>query len=220
MMEAIVPGRRRLKPQSEREYVGFVDMSGGSSDDATLAIAHRDGGGQDVKLALDLVTNQSFPPPFNPRSAVKRFADRLKKYGLTRVTGDRFAGETFRRDFEDHGITYVPCTMSKRELYEQLEPELNAGAVELLDHPKLQEQLLTLVQRGQRIDHQPGDHDDWANAAAGALVYCQNRATYQDGDWDLIPLDDPIEGEEGWSPHPGSGLLSGLVDDPERAWRD
>ena len=46
---------------------------------------------------------------------------------------------------------------------------LNAGEVELPDQPKLQEQLLTLVIRGSRIDHQPGDHDDWANAAAGAI---------------------------------------------------
>ena len=52
---------------------------------------------------------------------------------------------------------------------EGLEPPVNAGEVELLDVPKLQEQILTLVVRGTKIDHQPGDHDDWANAAAGAL---------------------------------------------------
>jgi hypothetical protein len=46
---------------------------------------------------------------------------------------------------------------------------LNAGEVELLDITELQEQLLTLVIRGDKIDHQPGDHDDFANAAAGAL---------------------------------------------------
>jgi hypothetical protein len=27
---------------------------------------------------------------------------------------------------------------------------------------------LTLVVKGTRIDHLPGDHDDWANAVAGA----------------------------------------------------
>jgi hypothetical protein len=40
----------------------------------------------------------------------------------------------------------------------------------LLDDGKLQEQLLTLVMRGGRIDHQATDHDDSANAACGALV--------------------------------------------------
>ena len=60
----------------------------------------------------------------------------------------------------------IPCGESKSELYEALEPPVNAGEVELLDVPKLQEQILTLVVRGTKIDHQPGDHDDWANAAA------------------------------------------------------
>jgi hypothetical protein len=44
----------------------------------------------------------------------------------------------------------------------------------LLDTPKLESQLLGLVWRGGKIDHQTGDHDDWANAAAGT-VYLANR---------------------------------------------
>jgi len=42
--------------------------------------------------------------------------------------------------------------------------------------PKLTEQLLTLVIRGNKIDHQPGDHDDWANAACRALVLASSAA--------------------------------------------
>jgi hypothetical protein len=53
---------------------------------------------------------------------------------------------------------------------------LNAGEIELPDIPKLQEQLLTLVIKGARIDHQPGDHDDWANAAAGAVWAATSRS--------------------------------------------
>ncbi len=60
-------------------------------------------------------------------------------------------------------------------MYEALEPKLNAGEVELLDLPELQEQLLTLVWRGSRIDHLPGDHDDFANAAAGAVSLATAR---------------------------------------------
>jgi hypothetical protein len=41
--------------------------------------------------------------------------------------------------------------------------------VRLLDVPELIEQLLTLVVRGARIDHEPGGHDDWANSACGVL---------------------------------------------------
>ena len=50
---------------------------------------------------------------------------------------------------------------------------LNAGEIEFLDVPKLQEQLLGLVWRGSKIDHLPGEHDDFANAAAGALSLAQ-----------------------------------------------
>jgi hypothetical protein len=39
----------------------------------------------------------------------------------------------------------------------------------LLDVPELIEQLLTLVVRGAKIDHEPGGHDDFANAVCGAI---------------------------------------------------
>ena len=40
VIDAIVSGRKRLPPQPGIAYAGFVDMSGGSSDDACLAISH------------------------------------------------------------------------------------------------------------------------------------------------------------------------------------
>lgn len=168
VMAAIVPGRRHLPRQGSRSYRAFVDMSGGSSDDAVLAIAYKDET-RNVSVLVSL-TAQTGEPPFNPRQAIKKFAAILKDYGLTTVTGDAFAGLTFRQDFEvEHGISYELAGVPKSEIYEQFEPRLNAGEVELLDDGKLQEQLLTLVWRGTKIDHQPGDHDDYANAAAGAI---------------------------------------------------
>jgi hypothetical protein len=88
---------------------------------------------------------------------------------LRRVTGDNYAGQTFKLDFEAHGITYISCSEPKTTLYEELEPRLNAGEIELPDIPKLQEQLLGMVVRGTRVDHLPGEHDDFANAVAGAV---------------------------------------------------
>lgn len=159
------------------KYHGFVDMSGGSADDAVLAIAHDEGG----TAVLDLLMKQAGPPPFNPRHAVSRFADALKAYHLRRVTGDAYAGLTFRADFQGQGITYDLSQLTKSALYDALEPRLNAGEVVLLDTPKLQEQLLTLVMRGARIDHMPGDHDDHANAAAGALWLASPSARHRRG---------------------------------------
>ena len=167
VMAAIATGRKRLAPEPGRKYLAFVDMSGGSSDDAVLAISHYD---KDRKRAvLDLLVSQTGKPPFNPRDAVRKFAAEIKAYGLRRVVGDAYAGMTFRADFEGLGIAYSVSRLSKSDIYDTLEPRLNAGEVELLDVPELQEQLLTLVVRGGRIDHQAGDHDDFSNAAAGAI---------------------------------------------------
>jgi hypothetical protein len=128
---------------------------------------------------LDLVIKQAGEPPFNPRMAVKRFAEAIKSYRLASVTGDNYAGQTFKCDFEAERITYHSCPVPKTELYEALEPALNAGEVELLAEPKLQEQLICLVVRGARVDHQPGDHDDFANAVAG-VVWGLKGGTLQD----------------------------------------
>ena len=77
-MSAIVKGRYVLAPEIGRKYFAFVDMSGGSSDDATLAISHE----QDGHAVLDLLVKQDGSPPFNPRSAVKKFSGILKQYGI------------------------------------------------------------------------------------------------------------------------------------------
>lgn len=168
---AIDKGRTSLPFDARQKYYGFVDMSGGSADDATLGIAHEEGG----KSIVDLVMRQAGDVPFNPRTAVERFAKQLKAYGIRRVTGDAYAGQTFRFDFEGHGITYTSCKVPKTELYEEMEPMLNAGEIELPDLPRLLEQGLGLVLRGSRVDHLPGEHDDWINAAAGA-VWCVANA--------------------------------------------
>src|SRR5215469_11966520 len=61
-------------------------MSGGSSDDAVLAIAHHDV--ETGRAVLDLLVSQTGKPPFNPRHAVRKFAGILKAWGLRRVHGD------------------------------------------------------------------------------------------------------------------------------------
>jgi hypothetical protein len=163
---AIVAGRQVLEPQDGIDYLAFVDMSGGSNDDATLGIAHWTG----EKAVLDLLISQADAVPFNPRLAVARFAAVCKRYRCRVVHGDAYAGETFRRDFSDCGIEYQVCKQTRTDLYERLEVALNADQVELLDIGKLRRELLTIVARGATLDHMPGQHDDWATSAAGALT--------------------------------------------------
>ncbi|MDP3768692.1 MAG: hypothetical protein Q8S13_11815, partial [Dehalococcoidia bacterium] len=65
-------------PEPGRVYRAFVDMSGGSDDDATLAIGYPDDG----NAVIARVENQGQPPPFNPRHAVERFARLCREYGV------------------------------------------------------------------------------------------------------------------------------------------
>ena len=55
VMAAIVENRMGLPPVEGHVYVAFVDMSGGSNDDAVLAIAHKEGN----RYVLDLIVSQS-----------------------------------------------------------------------------------------------------------------------------------------------------------------
>jgi hypothetical protein len=97
---------------------------------------------------LDRLISQLGGTPFNPRHAIHSFATELAEFGLHRVTGGAYAGQTFRRDFEDASIAYNVSRESKSDLYDAFESSLNAGEIELLDHRKLVEQLLTLVVAG------------------------------------------------------------------------
>ena len=189
ILACIVQGRKRLKPILREanspstpvpEYMAFTDLSGGSYDNATLAIAFRADYnlGEDEepseKIKIACLEQQAGEPPFNPRLAVAKFAQILKSYGLTKVTGDAYAGNTFARDFEDHGIQFEKCPLPKSDLYLMMEPLVNAQLIELLDDPTLESQLLTLTTRGSKVDHPPGGRDDHANSVAGAIWLCRD----------------------------------------------
>jgi hypothetical protein len=165
VMNAVVRGLVARLTERHLEYRAFVDMSGGSSDDAVLAIAHLEG----ERAVLDRIEDQGPRPPFDPRLAVERFVDILREFGLSTVTGDRYAGETFRMDFARHGVDYALATQPRSKLYEATQPWLNGGRVLLLDVPTLEQQFLSLVWRGGKIDHPVGEHDDYANAVAGVV---------------------------------------------------
>jgi hypothetical protein len=163
VLACVVTGRRSLPPEPGRRYWAYVDMSGGSADDAVLSIGHAEG----RVAVIDLVAKQIGPPPFDPRAAVRHFAGLLGQYGIATVHGDAYAGQTFRSDFQAFGIRYQVRGGSASDLYEYLEPALNAREIELLDLPVLIEQAVCLVWRGGKITHEVGAHDDHVNAAAG-----------------------------------------------------
>src|SRR5262245_22885523 len=111
IMDAIERGVSSRPPETSIVYKAFVDMSGGSNDDAVLAIAHQDADGRAV---LDVAMNQGPHPPFDPRQAISRFARVLRHHRAAKVVGDRYAGETFRAAFRDEGIEYIVSERTAR----------------------------------------------------------------------------------------------------------
>src|SRR5438552_18384452 len=98
----------------------------------------------------------------------------MKRYRVREVSGDRYGADWVRERFKEHGITYRPSNLTRSEIYLELLPLLNSSKLELLDSPRLVSQLTGLERRVSRnghdfIDHRQGEHDDVANAAAGAL---------------------------------------------------
>jgi hypothetical protein len=167
--EAVVRGRTELPYEAGQSYFAFVDPSGGVSDSMTLGIAHN----KDDRAVLDLI--REVRPPFSPESVVGEFAAILKAYGIYEVHGDRYAGSWPAEQFAKRGITYKSSEQNRSELYIEFLAAIMSGAVELLDDQVLKTQLAGLERRTatlgrDSIDHGAGQHDDVANAAAGALV--------------------------------------------------
>ena len=112
---ASVPGIR---------YAAFVDPAGGSGTDSmTLAIGHE----QDGTVILDAIRERQ--PPFSPADVVGEFSTLLKSYRVTKIVGDRYAGEWPREKFKEFGIRYEPAAKPKSDLYKDYagDPEQRQG---------------------------------------------------------------------------------------------
>lgn len=99
----------------------------------------------------------------------------MRRYGIHRVTGDRWGSEFVQERFSNRGFYYAVSERTKSELYRELLPILNGARVELLDHKRAVSQICSLERRTARggrdsIDHPRNGHDDIANAIAGAAV--------------------------------------------------
>jgi hypothetical protein len=164
-----VAERRELLPVPGVDYRGFVDSSGGVSDSAVLAISHCEG----QRAVLDAVRERE--APFSPQSATQEFSAMLKRFGLSSVVGDRYSGQWIAQEFARYGIQYVPSERNRSQIYLEALPLFSAQRCELLDLPRLKNQLVNLERRTARggqdsVDHGVGQHDDVSNAVCGALV--------------------------------------------------
>src|SRR5262249_37104565 len=177
LQACIVPDRHELPPLRGTRYCAFTDPSGGSADSWTLAIAHGEKRDKTWVVVLDAVRETR--SPFSPDAVVADYAALLKTYRVTKIVGDRYAGEFPRELFRKHGIAYVPSEKPKSELYLETLPALKAHRIELLDLPRLIQQFLGLERRTSRagrdsVDHAPRSHDDLVNSVAGACVHASD----------------------------------------------
>jgi hypothetical protein len=171
--QAIIRGRREQPREEGRRYHAFVDPSGGGADAFSLAVGHNEEG----RAVIDLVR---WWQGGSPAGHVEEVAGLLKSYGVSRATGDRYAGSWVADAFAKAGISYDQAERVKSDLYLELIAYLNSARVELLDLPRLRQELQNLERRPgpggkDRIDHPIGHHDDTANAVAGVVHLLLHR---------------------------------------------
>jgi hypothetical protein len=164
----VVKGIKSYLPAMGKRYFAFCDMSGGRKDYFALSIGHNEG----ERVVID---RTELRKPQDPATVVEEFTMILKSFGLSRVTGDRYAGEWPRSAFGKRGINYEISKMDKNDIYINFQPLVAMRRVQLPDNETLKTQLLSLERRthsGGRdsVDHPRGFHDDLANAVAGVTV--------------------------------------------------
>ena len=81
----------------------------------TLAIGHL---GRNAVCVLDAVLEVR--PPFDPEQTVAQCAVMLRRYGVAKIIGDKYAGEWPRARFAEHGIEFEQSARPKSDLYHDL----------------------------------------------------------------------------------------------------
>ena len=193
VVQACIGNYFEMPPARSVSYYAFVDPSGGSDNSFTLSISHR----EHDRVVIDCI--REVKPPFSPEQVIIDFVALLKSYRLHNVTGDRYGGQFPVEQFNKRGIRYNPSERNKSEIYRDFLPLLNSGRVVLPRNDRLIRQLTSLERTTARgsgrdnIDHPAGQHDDVANAVAGAAVLAGSFGNYN---LDLLRRATALEDED------------------------
>jgi hypothetical protein len=191
IVQACVGDHIEMAPLNQHSYHAFCDPSGGSADSFTMAISYKDG----ERIVIAAI--REMRPPFSPEAVIDDFSILLKTYRITRVSGDRYAGEFPRELFRKRGIEYQCSEQPKSDLFRDMLPLLNSGRIVLPKSDRLVSQLCQLERRVARsgkdsITHPDGQHDDLCNAVAGAASLSKS-GTYG---WTNEAIGIPPSGEQ------------------------
>jgi hypothetical protein len=148
-----------------------VDGASGTKGGDSFALADAVQSGRMTILRAVRVWN----PPFSPAQVIDEVVAYTQAQRVAEITGDNWSGQLLRELFEQRRVAYRVSEWTKADLYLRFLPMVNSGTVRLLDHPELLRQLRGLERRRgwggkDRVDHRRGQHDDLANAVAGACV--------------------------------------------------
>ena len=177
---AVRSGRYELPPQDGARYRAAVDPSGGGPDAFTLAITHAEGTGSTARVVLDVIKGwgRQGGHGVDLTGVVTEIAAILRRYGVTRVATDRYAGQWVSQAFSQAGIRCEQSPMDTSTAFQEMEPLLAEGRLDLLDQAPLIKELRTLERRLRAggktlIEHPRGGHDDHAAAVAQAVGACR-----------------------------------------------
>ena len=110
---------------------------------------------------------------FRQRTSSKNLRRCSRGTEFRRATATDTVRDSTTELWTNAGISYEPSDKNRSEIYLEFLPALNSQKIQLLDLPRLKSQLLSLERKVGRnqdlIDHPAGQHDDLANACAGAL---------------------------------------------------
>jgi len=178
IQSCVIAGRKELLPRSGTKYFGFVDCSGGISDDAALGISHLRNEKHVCKDRVVIDCLRRYKSPHSPALVVGQMATVLKKYGLVKVTGDFYSAQWVVDAFKNNGIKYEKSKLNKSQLFLEVLPRLcspQSGGIELVDDEDMVKQFANLERKtrggGRDIISHPagtGYHDDLCNCIAGA----------------------------------------------------
>jgi hypothetical protein len=179
-------------------YRAFVDVAGGGGRDSyAIAIGHK----ENDRMIVDVI--RSRPPKFNPEEVTGQYAELLKSYGVTTVTGDKFSGDFALNIFAKYGVTYERAEKPKSELYLEVEGAFNTGRIDLPNRETVLSQFKSLVRKtrsGGRdsVDTDSGQPEDEANVCAGIIDLLSGRVGAEAGffmtEHSVYPT-----GDHGWS---------------------
>jgi hypothetical protein len=192
----VVPGTYELPPKRDvSSYFAFCDPSSGSGQDSmTLCICHVAYGRETV--VIDAIREAR--PKFSPEQISKEFCALMTSYGISTCISDRFGGEWVCEQFGKYGIRAEQSAKAKSELYLDMLAVLGSGRVELLDHPRAVNQIVSLERRNRSggrasIDAPVGMHEDIANSIAGAV----SISLFKYGSYQLDSMGDGEDNDEG-----------------------